>query len=337
MEKDTDIKIKLSKNIEIFLGTYEGKVICIRLDPKSKKTNSISFKSSENCLKVIKLQKKFLFASGNDEIMHIFDIKKLEEKGEVMSYSGTNSHLEINHNFMLLGGSEKTISIWRMSDFNQIHILKGHQQCITAMKLHSSGKILLSSSQDKSFIIWNMLTGIKIFKHIFESICQEIVCLDSKKYENLFILSFEKEFILIDITKFDDGFNDMILKRIQMESKIIQILTFKLNLYVFTNDMKLTIFKNFIDNESHEKFSLDIEKPTYDQVRVKFVNFIRSKKVNVAILVFSNNELYIYDLNKINKNLNTSKTIIKKFHEIKLNNERVTCIAGKFTLNKLLA
>jgi len=323
-----------TKNIEIYLGTYEGKIICVRLNPKTKKTNSISFKSSENCLKVLKLQKNFLFATGNDEIIHIFDIKKLEDKGEIMSYNGANNHLEIDRNFMLLGGSERTISIWRMSDFSQVHLLKGHQQSITAIKLHPSGRILLSGSLDKTFIMWNMLTGIKIFKHSFSNVCQDIISF-SKQHENQFVLCFEKEFILIDITKYSDEFNDTILKREQTESKIIQILPFKTNLYVFTMDNKVKIYKNLLDNECHETYSLDLAKPEVEEIRIKSVTSIKSKSLSVILIMFSNNQLYIYDLNKTDRNLN-NLTLMKKFHSLDFHNERITCIIGKFTLNTLL-
>lgn len=323
-----------TKNIEIFMGTYEGKVICVRLNPKTKKTNSISFKSSENCLKVLKLQKNFLFATGNDEIIHIFDIKKLEDKGEIMSYNGTNNHLEIDRNFLLLGGSEKTISIWRMSDFSQILLLKGHQQSITAIKLHSSGRILLSASLDKSFIMWNMLTGIKIFRHSFSDVCQKIISF-SKRHENIFVLCFEKEFILIDITKYSEGFNDTILRREQIDIKIIEIFCFKTNLYVFTSDNKVRIYKNLIDNECHESFCLDIVKPDVEEIRIKLITSIQSKSFSIVLIMFSNNELYIYDLNKTNSKINTLKQM-KKFHSLNLHNERITCIIGKFAFNTLL-
>ena len=100
-------------------------------------------------------------------------------------------------------------------------------------------------------------------------------------------------------------------------------------------DNKVKIYKNLMDNECHETYSLDLAKPEVEEIRIKSVTSIKSKSLSVILIMFSNNQLYIYDLNKTDRNLN-NLTLMKKFHSLDFHSERITCIIGKFTLNTLL-
>ena len=98
--------------------------------------SSFALKTSENSLKVILNKDNHVFVSGVDEIVHIFDMDKREDKGSVVTYNGSVTNLQIVKNFLFASGDETTISIWRMADFNLIHSLKGHKNSILNFIIH---------------------------------------------------------------------------------------------------------------------------------------------------------------------------------------------------------
>lgn len=64
-------------------------------------------------------------------------------------------------------------------------------------------------------------------------------------------------------------------------------------------------------------------------LRVKLINFTSSKKFKLLNIVYSNNEIYIYDINKAVKLMNNDngEDTLKKYRSISLKtNERITCI-----------
>eukprot|EP01035_Chromulina_nebulosa_P016885 gene16885-22373_t len=54
---------------------------------------------------------------------------------------------------------DKTICIWRIQDWNCIHVMQGHTGSILGLSIHPSGKICLSVSKDGTMRLWNLLTG----------------------------------------------------------------------------------------------------------------------------------------------------------------------------------
>jgi protein MAK11 len=55
---------------------------------------------------------------------------------------------------------DKTISIWRVSDWQCIHILGGHKEPICDISIHPSGKLALSVSKDNTLKLWNLIHGM---------------------------------------------------------------------------------------------------------------------------------------------------------------------------------
>ena len=157
------------KCLKIFLGSYEGKIYTTQLDLKTKQiTDTYSFKSSDNPIKIISNNDNYIFTSGHDEIVHIYDIQQKKEIGMFVTYSGSIFKLEIFKKFLFVSGDDHNLSIFRMSDFSPIHNLKGHKGSITDFIIHRTGRFCLSASKDHSVIIWNLLTGKPIIKYKFK-------------------------------------------------------------------------------------------------------------------------------------------------------------------------
>jgi WD40 repeat protein len=325
------METKLQKINKFYFGSYEGKIYAVDVDLKTKQIiSSYAFKVSENSLKVLVVKDGHLFASGIDEIVHIFDMKKKEDKGSVMTYSGSVMNLQIVKNFLFASGDEPTISIWRMTDFSMVHTLKGHKAAVNNFIIHKSAKFGISTARDSTLIIWNLITGTKIVRYNFKDnlICNKILFL---KEQTLAILIFENEFWLFDLFKNSENYEEWVIKKLKVGSKIVEAFTFKTGLFLIHTNGEVTVFSDIVNNDA--SISLHLNKPeriSEDDldIRVKTINLSKNQKLNLLNVVYSNNEIYIYDLNKLNKSVsNMKKEHFKEFMKVDIKTkDRITCL-----------
>jgi WD40 repeat protein len=341
MDKATTDNVNSSKKIvQFFFGSYDGKIYSIQVDIGSKRVLSkFAFKVSENSIKVLCLNEEYIFASGMDEIIHIYDMSKKEDKGMIVTYAGSISNIQIVKNFLFAGGDEKLIPIWRMSDFNLVHNLKGHKGAITDFLIHQSGKFAVSASKDHSVVIWNLLTGVKITKYRFKNsmICHKLLFLKKEKFV---VLVFDNEFWIFDLFKKSDNYEDWILKKVKVDTKICEAFVTKSKVCILHADGKLKIYGDIFNNENFSKVSLEKPKILAENeldYRVKFINITEKKEMKIKLLnvVFTNGEIYIYDLNKIIKQSTSSveseeEKIVQKYYSFDLKtSDRITCLNSK--------
>ena len=60
---------------------------------------------------------------------------------------------------LLTGSADKSICIWRVSDWNCVHILGGHKGEVNDIAIHPSGKLALSVARDRTLRMWNLIKG----------------------------------------------------------------------------------------------------------------------------------------------------------------------------------
>lgn len=315
--------------LKLFLGTYEGKVYNVDFNLNTKTLdNKYSFKVSENSLKVIHNYKDYIFVSGNDEIIHIYDMNKKEDKGVVVSYNGSIDNLKIVSGYMIATGDESGIPLWRMTDFQNVTNLKGHKKSITNFAVHSKGLFLISASKDNTMIIWDLTMGRKIFKYNFKDnlICNKILLFNKEKEA---VLIFDTQLWLFNLFKRSENPDDWVTKKILLKEKILDAFAFKNKLVVFHSLGKVKFYCNL--SQSDECYEMELEKPAkkseedYD-IRIKFMNVTIGHKIRLLNVVYTNNQIYVYDMNKIIKADKETK-VIKKFRDITLNiSDRLTCL-----------
>jgi len=271
-------------------------------------------------------------------------MEKKQDKGSVFTYSGSVTNLQIMKNYLFAAGDDPNIFIWRMADFNLIHSLKGHKAAVTHFVVHKSGKFCFSASRDNTFIIWNLVQGRKIIKYQFKNnlICNKILLV---KKEKLAILIFDFEIWLFDFFKNSENYDDWVLKKIKIPqnaghpglNKINDAFTIKNTLFVIHSNGSIKIYTDIINEEENNKYTeVKLEKPAKLNendldVKVKTFTISKNKKLKLLNVIFSNNEIYIYDLNKVLKNLESfedgENNEIKKFYSTILKTaDRITCV-----------
>ncbi len=369
--KENKIKEEIqNKKLSIYLGSYEGNLFSVELDLKTKETESYKFKVSENSLKVITHQSHFVFTSGIDEMIHIYDMKKKQEKGLFVTYAGSISNIFIVKDFLLACGDDCNIPIWRLSDFGLLHNLKGHKKGVVALAVHKSGKFCISSSKDNTIIVWNLMNGLKIIKYNLKNlICNKIVFCNDDDHA---AIVFDYEFWIFNYLKNSEQHQEWIDKKVKSPFKIFDAIIIGDNILLFSHIGEIAIYEGVkesnckkkdnniniedklnIDEDAFVRKQLDkpekADKEDLD-IRIKAINSIKGKKLGLLNVIFSNNEIFVYDLNKIlnlenfadkkktseerNEELNKTdnenkknKSIVKKFKSINLKTgDRLTCL-----------
>ncbi|KAM3573468.1 hypothetical protein VYU27_004576 [Nannochloropsis oceanica] len=101
-----------------------------------------------------------LVSGGMDEHIRMYDLRKRAEAGELLHHKGTITALGFVGSSHLLSGSEDgMVCIWRVYDWSLLHILGGHKGAVTAVALHPSGKLALSTGRDRSLRLWDLVKG----------------------------------------------------------------------------------------------------------------------------------------------------------------------------------
>jgi WD40 repeat protein len=129
-----------------------------RLDAKL----SYGFHCTAGSLKCIAVSKngKYLVTGGMDERIRIFNVKDNKSLGELSSHTGAINALDFFEDSFLISGSDDcNVCIWRIYDWNCVHILGGHKLPINDVAIHPTGKMALSVSKDNTLKLWNLVQG----------------------------------------------------------------------------------------------------------------------------------------------------------------------------------
>lgn len=66
---------------------------------------------------------------------------------------------ESSRDYLASASRDKTIKIWEVRNSRVVITLVGHDNWVTDLVFHPTGKYLLSSSDDKSMRIWDLSNG----------------------------------------------------------------------------------------------------------------------------------------------------------------------------------
>ncbi|KAJ2658189.1 Protein mak11 [Coemansia sp. RSA 1199] len=118
------------------------------------------FPAHIGCIKAVSAGGRYLASGSTDEIIKLYDLKKRVELGSLHEHSGSITALQFHGSSHLLSASEDgVICIFRTNDWEPLKMLRGHKGAVNGIAIHPSGKLALSVAQDRTIIIWNLLTG----------------------------------------------------------------------------------------------------------------------------------------------------------------------------------
>ncbi|KAJ2232900.1 60s ribosome biogenesis protein mak11 [Coemansia sp. RSA 1722] len=118
------------------------------------------FPAHIGCIKAVSVGGRYLASGSTDECIKLYDLKKRVELGALHEHKGTITSLFFHgRTHMLSASDDGAICIFRTKDWEPLKVLRGHKGPVTSIAVHPSGKLALSVSQDRTIIIWNLLTG----------------------------------------------------------------------------------------------------------------------------------------------------------------------------------
>ncbi|KAJ1736899.1 60s ribosome biogenesis protein mak11 [Coemansia sp. Benny D160-2] len=133
-------------------GRFEGDVLAL--------SSRFIFPAHIGCIKSVSVGGRYLASGSTDEIIRLYDLKKRVELGSLHEHKGSITSLQFHgHSHLLSAGEDGAICIFRTKDWEPLKVLKGHKGPVNDIAIHPSGKLALSVSQDRTVIVWNLLTG----------------------------------------------------------------------------------------------------------------------------------------------------------------------------------
>eukprot|EP01039_Chlorochromonas_danica_P005961 gene5961-6564_t len=118
--------------------------------------------TTNSSLRAIAISKSghYLATAGMNERISLFDMNENKALGEVSGHTGKITTLSFYEDSILMSASEDgTMFIWRVYDWEHLHILGGHKDIIHDFAIHPSGKLALSVSKDHTMKLWNLIQG----------------------------------------------------------------------------------------------------------------------------------------------------------------------------------
>jgi len=162
--------MNMNKLLHCAVGSYEGSLF--GWDMLGNDENAIAldmtfgFHCCQGSIRCITVSPngKYLVCGGTDEMIRIFDMKTKKSVGDLTKHTGSITCLQfVGNGFLISGSEDNTLCIWRVSDWQCLHILGGHKGAINDIAVHPSGKVLLSVSRDNTIRLWNLVTGKMAF------------------------------------------------------------------------------------------------------------------------------------------------------------------------------
>lgn len=136
-------------------------------------------------------------SGASDEICNLINLKKSQEMGNLIEHEGAITELEFYKNKYLFSASEDaSICVWNMSSVSCDKKLKGHRQAVNSISVHPTGKLMLSTSKDKTVRTWNLIKGRLAFVTNLKEAADLVRWSPNGKH---FLLSYTKRLDVYDV------------------------------------------------------------------------------------------------------------------------------------------
>uniref|UniRef100_A0A6S8A8U2 Uncharacterized protein n=1 Tax=Aureoumbra lagunensis TaxID=44058 RepID=A0A6S8A8U2_9STRA len=109
-------------------------------------------------------RQRLLVSGGDDEILRIYNLFTFRQIGEVGVRRGTINVIRFCGNkHLLCGSTDGSIAVYRTNDWECVHILGGHKAEIKSLASHPSGRMALSTGNDRTLRLWDLTQGRAAF------------------------------------------------------------------------------------------------------------------------------------------------------------------------------
>ena len=113
---------------------------------------------------------KYFASGGDDEVVNVFDAKRLVERGSLFGHKGTVNALSFSSSsdILLSGGADGSVLLWKTKEWERVAALQGHTSEVSTVACHPTGAVAVSGSRDCTLRLWDLSTLKCINKTSFE-------------------------------------------------------------------------------------------------------------------------------------------------------------------------
>ncbi|CAK9098234.1 p21-activated protein kinase-interacting protein 1-like (PAK1-interacting protein 1-like) [Durusdinium trenchii] len=139
-----------------------------------------AYKAHQSCAKCLAVSgvggaggddgEQLMASGGTDEVVKVYSLSKMRERVELVEHEDTVLSVAfVGNKFLLSGGNDGKLCLWRCKDWNLVSTLKGHKPGpVTSIAVHPSGSAALSTSKDNSLRMWNLENARPASRHRLE-------------------------------------------------------------------------------------------------------------------------------------------------------------------------
>lgn len=243
-------------------------------------------------------------------------MKKRVEVGTLMQHTGPLSCAEFfERTHLLTGSTDNTICIWRVSDWNCVHILGGHKAMVNSIAIHPTGKLALSVSKDRTLRMWNLIKGRSAFIRRLEAEATQVFFSpDGLKYG---LLS-GRTVSIFDVE------NNQVLCKLSHDASIHAARFVSNDLVVSMGEINAIMVWNVSG-----KLLAEIQN---EELKTRIRDFVVLPKPDALLIVLAgtNGSVQVWDLSQadLEENDNVKQVDLKPVVETKVGGGRITCISA---------
>ncbi|KAI7851650.1 WD40-repeat-containing domain protein [Circinella umbellata] len=327
-----------NEDFRIVTGTYERILYGINAYWKNKEEESSTtpklrmdpifiIPAHTGCIRTVNIGGQFLASGSTDEVIRLYDVKKRKEYGSLGGqHQGDVTDIQFYGKYMLSASDDKTICIWRKSDWEYLKTLKGHKGRVNSVAIHPSGKIALSVSTDRTVIVWNLMTARKAS---INKLHQEGLFVSWNKNGDKYAIMFDRQIKIYNVADAE------VTTTISHRSRF-------LCMRYYTS--KTTTNKEYIISGHEDKTIRIWDASTGDLVtefighklRVKTITLIESKPsndqdpVSILVSVSSDGVIKCWDLEAVLAKKEQEETLLGEYNT----KSRVTCCTAHIGFSK---
>ena len=99
---------------------------------------------------------------GNVAVIRLDETKDFPILFLIKTQSDLASSVDMDHDYILTGCDNAVVGVWEAATGTNLHMMEGHLQGVTAVRIGVNSKLVASGSYDCRVRVWNVEHGICI-------------------------------------------------------------------------------------------------------------------------------------------------------------------------------
>ena len=148
------------------IGTYDGILYCFKVYKESSEDSSplyslkliFNVQPHSGSIRSLAGSNRYLASGGFDGTIAVFDLHTKKNAGSLVLHEDCVEAIQFyQDSYLISGSSDKTIAIWRTSDWSLMKQMKGHTGGVTALSINPTGKFMISAGKDGVLRMWDLM------------------------------------------------------------------------------------------------------------------------------------------------------------------------------------